>query len=283
MGLEIEHILTIASGDANEDRAGAEPPFAWVVDGATDVVSEKLTSAPSDASWFAAAMHDTMRGLAATPPTSLVDIPEIIAERLAPRFAAESRRAATDASEHPSAAAIVVRAENGKLEYVSLGDCTLIIEDGEHWTQIGVNEEDAGDRWVADALRGQTTRADIPKKPLTRADLWPFLRAQRAMMNTPSGYGIFSITAAPRSMIRHGTIPVSPGARILLASDGLLRLVDVFRRYDAKRLFAAAWTDGLAPLFDKLRALENADADCTQFPRAKSSDDTTALLARVTA
>jgi hypothetical protein len=283
MGLEVEHILTIASGDANEDRAGAEPPFAWVIDGATDVLREPLTSAPSDAAWFAAAMHDTIRDLAATLPTSLINVPEIVADRAATRFAAESRRAPTDASEHPSASAIVVRVENAELEYVSLGDCTLIIEDGERWTQIGVNEEDAGDRWVADALRGKTTRADIPKAPLTRADLWPFLRAQRAMMNTPTGYGIFSITAPPLSMIRHGTVPVSPGARILLASDGLLRLVDVFRRYDAKRLFAAAWTDGLAPLFDELRALEHGDADCKQFPRAKTSDDTTALLARVTA
>jgi hypothetical protein len=283
MGLEIEHILTIASGDANEDRAGAEPPFAWVIDGATDVLPEKLTSAPSDASWFAATMHDTIRDMAATPPASLIDVPEIVADRTAPRFAAASKRAPADAGEHPSAAAIVVRVEKGELEYVSLGDCTLIIEDGERWTQIGVDEEDAGDRWVADALQGKSAYADIPKAPLTRADLWPFLRAQRAMMNTPAGYGIFSITAAPRSMIRHGSIPVSAGARILLASDGLLRLVDVFRRYDAKRLFAAAWTAGLAPLFDELRALERADADCKQFPRAKTSDDTTALIARITA
>jgi hypothetical protein len=283
MGLEIEHILTIASGDENEDRAGAEPPFAWIIDGATDLLPEPLTSAPSDAAWFAAAMHDTLRGLAATPPSSLIDIPEIVAEHLAPRFAADSRRAATGADEHPSASAIVVRVQNGELEYVSLGDCTLIVEDGGRWTQIGVDEEDAGDRWVADALRGQLDHPDVPKTPLTRAELWPFLRAQRAMMNTPSGYGIFSITAPSRSMICHGTIPVSPGARILLASDGLLRLVDVFRRYDAKRLFAAAWTDGLTPLFDELRALERADADCKRFPRAKTSDDTTALLARVTA
>src|SRR5688572_6432772 len=114
MGLKVEHILSIASGDENEDRAGAEPPFAWVIDGATDVLPEKLTSARSDASWFAAAMHDTVRGLATTPPSSLIDIPEIVADSLAPRFAADSRRAATDASEHPSASAIVVRVQNGE-------------------------------------------------------------------------------------------------------------------------------------------------------------------------
>jgi hypothetical protein len=61
-----------------------------------------------------------------------------------------------------------------------------------------------------------------------------------------------------------------------------MRLVDVFKRYDARRLFAAAWAGGLAPLFDELRGMEREDADCTRHPRAKPSDDTTAVLLRVT-
>lgn len=284
MRLDIVDLRTLASGHENEDRAGVEAPFAWVIDGATDVVAEPLTRAPSDAAWFATAMHDTVRSLAATPLASLIELPQIVADRLAPRFAAETQRPATGPEEHPSASAIVIRhAGSSDLEFVSLGDCTLIIEDGDRFTYIGVDEEDAGDRWVADALTGQSNDTTSPPVRMTRADLYPRLRAQRARMNKPSGYGIFSVTAAPRSMIRHGTLPISAGARILLASDGLLRLVDVFRRYDTKSLFAAAWSGGLAPLFDELRALEADDADCTRFPRAKVSDDTTAVLLRVTA
>jgi hypothetical protein len=47
-------------------------------------------------------------------------------------------------------------------------------------------------------------------------------------------------------------------------------------------LFAAAWADGLAPLFNELRSLESQDADCRHYPRAKVSDDTTAVLLTVT-
>ncbi|MCC7252552.1 protein phosphatase 2C domain-containing protein [Hyphomicrobium sp.] len=284
MSFEIVDILSLASGNENEDRAGVAPPFAWVIDGATDVVPEPLTHAPSDAAWFAAAMNETLHEMATAPPQSLVDVPRLVAERLAPRFTAETRRVAAGPEEHPSAAAIIVRATGrSEIEYVSLGDCTLLIEHGDGFTQIGVDEETAGDRWVAEALTGRETDGEPQQAPLTRADLWPRLRAQRARMNAPSGYGIFSITPPPGAMIRHGTLPVSPGARILLASDGLLRLVDVFRQYDTSRLFAAAWSGGLAPLFSELRALEADDAECTRFPRAKTSDDTTAVLLRVTA
>lgn len=278
MALEFVDVLSIASGSDNEDRAGVAPPFAWVIDGATDVVPEPLTRAPSDAAWFAAAMNDVLTELPAARPHSLIDLPRLVAARLAPRFAVEIQRAA-EPDEHPSAAAIIVRATGrGEIEYVSLGDCVLIAEQNGRLAKIGVDEETAGDRWVAEALSERNGGV-----PMTRAGLWPRLRAQRARMNTDTGYGIFSITAPPLAMIRHGMLRVSPGARLLLASDGLMRLVDVFRRYRAKDLFAAAWSAGLQPLFDELRALEAEDGDCRRFPRAKVSDDTTALLVRIPA
>lgn len=276
MRLETVEILSIASGAENEDRAGVAAPFAWVIDGATDVVPEPLTAWPSDAAWFADAMHGLAQELPAMPAVSLADLPAIVAARLAPRFDAEARRAPAGRNDHPSASAVVVRSIASALEYVSVGDCTLIVDDGGRRTQIGVDEENAGDRWVVDALK-----ASAQDKPMTRADLWPQLRAQRARMNTPEGYGVFSITTPPRTMIRHGTVPLTTGSRILLASDGLMRLVDVFRRYDAARLFDAAWASGLSPLFAELRAAEHADADCTRYPRAKISDDTSAVLLRV--
>ena len=279
MTLAAVDLRSIASGRENEDRAGVEPPLAWVIDGATDVIQVPLTPAPTDAVWFATAMHDTVRGMAATPPPSLMDIPRIVADRLAPLFLADANRQPTGPEEHPSASAIVIRrTASGDLEFVSLGDCTLLVDDNGRFTEICDDEENAGDQWVVDALKDLSKDPAHQPKPMTRADLYPLLRAQRGRMNTLSGYGIFSITDVPRPLIRHGTLPVSDGARILLASDGFMRLVDVFRLYDRRRLFEAAWSGGLAPLFDELRAHEADDFDCTRFPRAKTSDDTTAIL-----
>ena len=284
MKLKTMEMLSIASGrdGDNEDRAGVSGPLAWVIDGATDVITEPLTGHHSDAAWFAESMHELMTSLPWHTPASLQDLPELIAGELAQRFAIDAKRKPSGRDEHPSASAIVVRLREGGLEYVSVGDCTLIIENDGQRTFVGVDDEDAGDRWVVDALRGQSADGKPPAQPLTRADLWPRLRQQRATMNTAEGYGVFSITMPPPSMIRHGIIDVKPRTRVFLATDGVMRLVDVFRTHTAESLFEAAWTVGLAPLFDELRALERADQDCTRHPRAKVSDDASAVLLRIT-
>ena len=44
-----------------------------------------------------------------------------------------------------------------------------------------------------------------------------------------------------------------PSGHVLLASDGLMRLVDVFKLYMAPDLFSAALNEGLTPLVQLLR------------------------------
>ncbi len=100
-------------------------------------------------------------------------------------------------------------------------------------------------------------------------------------MNTEGGYGIFSVLPTPNTFIRVERLTVERGATILLASDGLTRLVDVFQRYNTRAFFDAARERGLEALLTELRALEAADPDCRQFPRAKVNDDATGLLLEV--
>ncbi len=78
-------------------------------------------------------------------------------------------------------------------------------------------------------------------------------------MNTPGGYGVFSITPPPAHFVRSGALTLAPGATVLLASDGLTRLVDVFGRYDARKLFDRARSHGLATLIGELRQIETVE------------------------
>ena len=77
--------------------------------------------------------------------------------------------------------------------------------------------------------------------------------------------------------------PVSVGDVFLLASDGFLRLVDVYGAYSLPAFGAAIRADGIASLALKLRQIESDDADCRRFPRVKVMDDATALIMEVTA
>jgi hypothetical protein len=93
-------------------------------------------------------------------------------------------------------------------------------------------------------------------------------------------YGVFAITPTPRHFVQAGQIAMPACGQVLLASDGLMRLVDVFRLYTASELFAAARTEGLAPLMRLLRAVEHDDVHGHRYPRAKAHDDATGLLLR---
>lgn len=274
-------IATLAGSAVNEDRAGAAGTLAWVIDGATDVVEAPLTQASSDASWFAETLDLALKELAHAPPADLAELPSVLAEHARQEFELATLRSPEGRHEHPSATGVIVRIEQGgRLNFVSIGDCALLVATTEGVTRIGVEAEDAGDPWVADAIRA--FRAQRPDAPAAaaRADLWPKLRAGRAAMNTPEGYGVFSITETPAHFVRSGAHTLAPGTHVLLASDGLMRLVDVFGRYTSQELFEAIIARGLADLVEEVRALEHEDAECIAFPRAKRHDDASGLLIR---
>lgn len=272
-----------AAGATNEDCAGAHGGLAWVIDGATDVIDAPLTAAPSDAAWFArfldAELMLVARGDAGTSPGGSLDrLPDVLAERAAQAFAAAAQRSPKDRSEHPSASGLIVRASGHSLEYLSIGDCTLIAESTGGIVTVGMEPEEAGDKWLARAIAAFHEREAAATAEAARAHVWPRVRAVRSFMNLEDGYGVFSITPTPRRFVRSGSIELRAGGRALLASDGLMRLIDIFHRMDAQQLLAAAAKRGFPDLIAELRALEHEDATCRRFPRAKVSDDATGVL-----
>ena len=281
MRLETIEFLSTTRGAVNEDRAGCAGAVAWVIDGATDVVDAPLAGEVSDASWFAAGMDAALRAMAAEAPLALHGLPARLAAGLSKAFASAQRRKPAGSAEHPSAAGIILQIHGDRLEYVSLGDCALFCHDGTRFHHIGDDAAKAGDRWVAEAIAIDQKQNPGSTIAEARGRLWAKLGSARARMNMTNGYGIFSLTAPPKALIRTGSLSLTRNSAILLATDGLMRLVDVFARYDAKALFDIAASRGLAFLEAELRALETADAACIRFPRAKIYDDATGLLLRV--
>lgn len=285
--LEVLDAASRASGTLNEDRGRASGSLAWVIDGATDVVDEPLTSGGSDAAWFAAFLDGELARLAGEPPAELVTLPALLAERAAAAFAAAAQRPPRERAEHPSASGIIARAGTIGLDYLAIGDCTLLAETPHGVVRIGTTEEDSGDKWLAAAIavfhehQRATEVEPAASAEAARAHVWPRIRAVRNFMNRPEGYGVFSITPTPPEFVTLGQVAIADGACALLASDGLMRLVDIFGALDTAGLLAAAKSRGLAALLDEVRALETADAACRRFPRAKVSDDATGILIRL--
>lgn len=271
-------IFTVAGNAVNEDRAGIAGNLAWVIDGATDVVEAPLTTGPTDSSWIAETLDSLLRGYATAPLPELSDFPAVLAQRLDSEFRRVANRQPDGRHEHPSASGMLVNVRASILDYVGIGDCSLLVKSNSGIRRIGISEDDAGDQWVAEALaKIQSEQAEATAEA-AREQLWPKLRMARALMNQPDGYGVFSITPTPPHFILSGSAPIAPGDYALLASDGLMRLVDVFRHYTSEELLLAAMNRGVASLAEELRELELADSACVAFPRAKRHDDSTGLL-----
>lgn len=282
MTLRIIDYISLGAGAANEDRAGGRNALAWVIDGATDVVDTPLTAGGSDAAWLAQTLDDELCRRADGHGGSLDNLIGALTDAAALRFAAVATRAPVGRGEHPSAAGIICHHAGDRLDYVSLGDCALIAGvPGEPPLCHGIGLAGAGDAALAAAIDRFNSGRDKPSAAAARRHIWPAVRAKRAAMNTAGGYGILSITPPPASFIARGSLSIPPGIRVLLMTDGLARLVDVFARYTPAAMFEAACRHGLASLAAELRRIEDADPECGTYPRAKPSDDATGLLLTV--
>ncbi|MFO1171048.1 MAG: protein phosphatase 2C domain-containing protein [Hyphomicrobiaceae bacterium] len=275
--------ISVASGAVNDDRVGAAGPLAWAIDGATDVLAEPLLPGGSDAAWIAAVADAELARLGAGFSGALDDLVLRLTETAARRFAAERSRAPIDAHEQPSAAALIVRLAGLNVDYVSLADCQCLARaPGEATTALGHDPEvTQGDRRAIEVM--QTFRANAQSSTWreARAHLWPRIRAARGRLNTPDGYGVLSVIPPPEKFMRTGQTRVAPGTRLLLATDGFMRLTDLFARYSWDELFDLAARDGLSALVDELRQMEVADGDCLHVPRTKPHDDASAILLEV--
>lgn len=291
--LSIQEAFSAAGDGVNDDVTGHRGNAAWVIDGATDIGDGPLVGGASDAAWLAATIGAWLE--TSNLPARLEDaIPELTAHA-ASAFEAARRRAPTGRFEHPSAAGVIVRLEGRELACLALGDCSLVVgQPGGDVMRYGIADEaEAGDAWLAEQLRaaagsrrereaaGRLAAGPISEETSGAAGLLAILRAARAYMNVSPGYGVFSITAPPADYIVTERVPVATGTRILIASDGFMRLVDVFQRYTLDDLLAATFERGIVAMVDELRELERGDGDCLAFPRAKCSDDASAVIGEI--
>ncbi len=278
MKFDVIDIASSGGNAVNEDRAGAADSVAWVVDGATDVLAAPIVGESTDAAWFAEALDGTLATLAGEAAAALETLPERAASEIRPTFEKGLKRPLRHRHEYPSAAALILRLDTDCVDSLSLGDCALMIESDGTFVRRGIGNGDGGDPWVASAIRAHREREPRATQAEARAALWSKLRTARDRLNRDDGYGVFSVVPPPKRFVATERHEIRPRARILIASDGLSRLTDVFGRYTPETLLEAAFARGLAALIDELRLLEAEDGDCTSFPRAKVSDDATGLM-----
>jgi hypothetical protein len=274
--------LDLAGGAVNEDRTGfarfAHATCAWVIDGATGLADrECVPHGPTDAAWLA----DRLSCYLAANDPSRAEVPVYFAgvlTEIAADYAALVPIAVTlPPYALPSAAAIWVAAAENRLTVAWLGDCRAVVAQGHDITILGAPGESPWEDGINDVVRDRLTREPGPVGSLLDALAEP-LRQRRSRLNQPDGYWMLGIDPRAAAQMEQRVVALDGSTTVLLASDGLWRLVDHFRVYDAPGLIAAASARGLAALGAELRRLEDADPECRRVPRVKPFDDASGLL-----
>jgi serine/threonine protein phosphatase PrpC len=277
--------LELAAGSVNEDRVGAAMfaggAAAWVIDGATGLADRELVpGAASDAAWLAERLQ---RYLAACDPAGIA-APRYFAGILT-AIAAEYRALVGDPEgvpsyARPSAAAMWLQITDRRLIAAWQGDCRAVITTGGDITVLNPGEDAPWEDGINEVVRQRVAVSGDAGSALQDVLAEP-LRARRSRLNQPGGYWMLGIDPRAAAHLYWREITLDGPTEVLLASDGLWRLVDHFRRYEGAGLLTAASAKGLAALGAELRALEAADPDCRRVPRVKPYDDAAGLLLEI--
>jgi len=270
--------LCEAGYGVNDDVGTALHHAAWVLDGTTGHHPVRLFPGPSDAAWFAATADALLRRLTDAPGDGRALLQRLVDELM--EACRQSALAPLDDGEvdEPAASLVLMRIRGDRLESIMLGDCKLLLQRRDGTVDALDRSKVAPfEAKVVEALRAMQAAGETdPARMAPR--LREMILANRRLKNRPGGYDVLADDPACIDFAEIGHRPAADVTHILLASDGLYRLVDTYGAYSAEALLRAALADGLAPLYAALRRIEDADPQCLQYPRLKARDDATALV-----
>lgn len=285
MTIEVVDSINVPEGnDSSADRFGWDTgsETAWLLDGASATSKTRLIKGTtsnamrsSDAAWYAKTLSNAFGRIRGAPfpfdkPAKFFrDNISFVRQRFNELTSKQPED--FELTDLPSAAGIFMAHQRDahKLWFYGLEDCTgITLSRGKSFvTTPSTPKEQERERIYTD-----------PEQTLAA------YKARKATMNQPGGYSVFSLHPDAVSGIKTESIalPTDRETHVLLMSDGLGRLCDVFRMFTHAQLINRAITSGLANLAQELRNMENAYETGAEFGCAKKHDDTGALLLRIT-
>jgi len=266
----------------NEDSYGFAADCAWVLDGSTGLNGKRLVAGPdgSDAQWYS---HAFSRFLKENLPGSEEPLPALFSRGVKTVWAEFCRLAGGEVAREdvPCTVGCAVRIRDGYLEYITVGDCCLLVRYKDGRVEEFLDETLCG--FDQNTLRLGVEISQKEGIPLSqcRQKLLPELRRVRMTMNTPEGY--ISLADDERSVLeaKCGRIPVIQIRDICMVSDGFSEFYGMFALATLEDFMELAATRSGEALFNQLLSAQKADSAYTKYPRFKLSDDATILYGTI--
>ncbi|RAS57824.1 protein phosphatase 2C-like protein [Lentzea atacamensis] len=257
---------------ANEDWFATTPDLAVVLDGAT---VRTTTGCQHGVPWYVSHLGPYLVAGALDKDAPLRNV---LAQAIQQVSNLHADTCDLNDPGTPSAAVGMVRLVDGVVQYLVLGDISLVVEtekDGEY--PIEVLRDDRVSSTAA------AERAEADRHPIGSAEkdsaLLLMKPAELAARNVEGGY---FIAAADPAAVEHayvGSFPVREVVRLALLSDGAARLVETFGLLSWTRALNMIEFEGPAAAIARVRDAEAGDPVGEAHPRNKTSDDATVLFA----
>ncbi|MRG85480.1 protein phosphatase 2C domain-containing protein [Salinibacillus xinjiangensis] len=276
--INFSYVTNQGDGAVNEDIGHVLYNYAWVIDGATPLHHKQVFSKDSDAKWLSEALHDAliMTILSLKPNDSTYSLKEILHRAIKvvqQKEEVHPSNRSLPAYQQPSCVIAMVRKQDDKMDYLMLGDCSLVYTDEE---EVHVKTDDRIEPLARKTIKvfRQTQSMNAPDEE-KQARLKKQLVANKSYMNQPNGYWVVTIDGKGIDASITGQIQSHSMKSVLLCSDGFSRIVDLFNHLSWSSILNGHVT--IQQAVNDIRALELQDKHKTQYPRIKQSDDATAV------
>ena len=266
---------------ACEDTVGHGKDYCFVMDGASGLGGNNMLDPLSDSAWM---VETVRRGLCdrldrGDPRPTRQLLLEVVAEVREEYLEALARQGLDAPTDSPSAGMALFRPRNGKLEFFGMGDCVgvAMLPDGTGFYALD-EKLPALDHQVIEEMMAMHRQTGISIPEAKKACNHRLLH-NRGLRNKPGGYWILDLlTDEGIENAREEAWELTAPVKVAAFSDGFAQLTELFGQYpDYLSLFAAMEREGAETLFRRLCALQDDDPDCSQYPRFKHRDDTSAL------
>jgi Protein phosphatase 2C len=255
---------------SNEDFIAATASVVVVVDGAS-VPAGLGAGCGHGTAWFARRLGTQLLALLSTQADR--SPADSLAQAITDVAALHDDTCDLSDPGSPSATVAVLREQPDAIEYLVLGDTTVLLE------------EPAGIRAVTDDRLEQvaTVQHDAMHQHATGSadharSFAELVTEQRRHRNHPDGFWVASTDPAAAQHALTDTVARDGLQRAAVLSDGATRLVDRFGLVDWPSFLTILAEQGPEAIIAQVRAAEHSDPDGQRWPRGKRHDDASAAL-----
>lgn len=251
----------------NEDWFEASSELIVVLDGAT---ARTDTGCTHGIAWFASMLGAAIQEQAANPTTGLADALTTSIKWVAALHPdCDLTHPGT-----PSAAVAIVRFNAQTIEYLVLGDVSIVVDTPKETLAI------SDDRVSMTALSARQ-RADsfLIGSAEKHEALLEMKHGELASRNQPGGYWIAANNPDAAQHALTGEFWTANVARLAVMTDGAARLVNLFGLITWNQALDLLQENGPGAFIEEVRKTELSDTRGQKWPRNKPHDDATAVYA----